>query len=325
MQYTDVKTKPQKAKQVSNSISKLDGILYVGKSIDDENLLVIHFDPLLDDKEVKKLKTKISKIAGIHKVNDISQGDTSGAIHCFFDIDGTLTQPQMSHVGIQVREIFEMLRKANVYIYFATGRSVADVRALMSYFSATVEKWAIAENGGILINPTHPDGFDKFGTRDEPLRFFRFLKKNRRVQEDTNQRNRETEMIILRGNLTPPQMKRLKIASNKTEKIRVEVLEGGSTYHITPKGVNKGSALAKFVHKRELSSEFNTVVSAGDTELDISMFQESKRSYLIGTATPEIRKEVTRLVGSGNLNTTILTGDYIRSLKTIYEDIAKIS
>jgi HAD superfamily hydrolase (TIGR01484 family) len=328
MFYTEVRTKAETREQILKTLQGINEISFVGESTEDPDLLVVHFDTSLEEDKIIKLKESLSDIKNVVEVGDMSKGTTIAAIHCFFDIDGTLTDPERSHIGTKVRQIFERYRKANIFIYFSTGRSIEDVRNLIGYFSPLVEKYAIAENGGVLIDPTHKDGIEKFGnTKTEPQRFYNYIRKNHPlVREDDDQRNRETEMIILQGDITSEEMTVLKTQAYYDDLIKVEVLRGGSTYHITPKGVNKGSMIAKWVNKRQLSLELNKIVSAGDTELDISMFEESQISYLMGTAAGWLKALVGELRKSGILKTTtVLQGTFLENLEKIYCDMAVLT
>ncbi len=212
----------------------------------------------------------------------------------------------------EVREIFQHMKDLEIRIYFSTGRAMDDVQQLINNYPVRLQ--AIVENGGILMG-YGKKGYDDIGDRTDPVKFVHFLKKKGHVvNEDTNQMGRTTEMVLFNNTIPRKTIdKEQKLAASK-ENIHVSILESQNSYHITGKGIHKGFALTELANRLKLGS-YDEIISVGDSELDVKMFIESRKSYLMGNATKGAKKLAPK--------TTIkLKGKYIDGIRQIYRDIA---
>ena len=244
------------------------------------------------DKKYKKIEPRKNKIK-----------------HIFFDIDSTITHHPAPTIYREIKDKFANFTAHNVAIYFCTGRDKKHVEALIKKFNTS--PYGIAEAGGIIINSNIPN--EKFGDRSEPDKLLLFIQNNyKKAQIDNNQQGRTTEVILKRESITRNQ---LDTAKNKS-KAKIEIHESKNTYHITKKGINKGTAISYLASVDELDlGENHVLYSVGDSELDIPMFNATNASFAVENATNETKKAATiTLKESG-----------VGRIDEIYEHIFKFS
>lgn len=229
--------------------------------------------------------------------------------HCFFDVDSTLTKGAPGYIAREVRTIFKNMKEQGIRVYFSTGRSMNDVNTLMSQYE--VQDCAIAENGGLLIG-FGKDGYTLMGSSDEPKKMFALLKQDG-AKEDVAQMGRITEVVVDKSSIS----RKLVEAVKEKNHIKVSILESKNSIHITAEGINKGSTMRELCNKLRLNLDYEEVISVGDSELDIPMFEESDRSYLLGNATVLARRNAPE-------STVRLTGTYVDGIRQVYHAIGDV-
>ena len=161
----------------------------------------------------------------------------------------------------------------------------------------------IAENGGIMILAL-PSERIKLGDRSDPDEVLHYMKVNcRRVREDVSQPMQITERIF-RKNVPESKFKEYV----KMSKANVDVLSSKTSYHVTMRGVNKGSALEKLKAHLEFG-EYDVAVGVGDSDLDVPMFEKSDWSFAVHNASRRAKKTAT----------TVLEGSYGDGVAEIYD------
>lgn len=323
--YVLVKTKPGRKTSLTKHIKKIKDVKDV-EIILGKNELLAKLNPFFDKNknQLKQIKTKFNKLK-TKGVVDFQlfqiQEDRNSFVdnnrfikHYFFDIDGTLTKKNSpGFVHYAVNEIFTEMKKLEVSVHFATGRSMRIVKNLIKKYPVQPE--AIAENGGIIIG-FGEDNYELLGHREQPVEFVNYLRtQNYNVHRDTNQMGHLTEMILVKDSVSRKKIEKAKENAKKELGIDVNILASQNSYHITEKGIDKGSALNELCNKLQLGS-YDEIISVGDSELDVPMFEASHKSYLLGNATPEAKKLAPK-------TTKKLRGKYIDAIRKIYSDLAK--
>lgn len=323
--YVFVQTSPGKKISLLKKIRTIKDVVSVEPVIG-ENELLVKLEPFFEKntQKIKQIKTKFYKLkkfglsdVGLLQIqeNEKNFADNNRFIkHYFFDIDSTLTSGPPGFVHHEVREIFQNMRDLEVMIYFSTGRSMDDVVRLMNNYP--VMQQAIVENGSILIG-YGKHNYDELGDRKNPVLFVKFLKDNNYAPKvDTSQMGRITEMVLQKKpSLSLKKIEKARQIAKKQKGIDISILGSQNSFHITQRGINKGSALNELANRLKLGS-YDEIISVGDSELDIPMFKESHRGYLMGNATTGARKLKPE-------NTVQLRGSYIEGIQQIYRDMAK--
>lgn len=270
--------------------------------LDQQDMLILKTKVPLYDNELERILSIEKKLLGIQtirsftfyplKTGKISKDKAkklkkAKIMHIFFDIDSTLTHQGISVLNRNVKEMFEKFREQNCSVYFCTGRSLQDVRKLIKMYKTS--PYGIAENGGIIINSSLTN--EKFGDRTEPDKLLiHMTNKNISYTLDSNQQSRKTEYVIIKESLTKTFLNR----AIRESKLKIEVHTSKNTYHISKRGVNKGTAIEYVTSEEELAlSSSHEVIAVGDSDLDIPMFKYSDSSYAVGNADSTVKKKAT--------------------------------
>ena len=253
------------------------------------NNLVVHLnDPLMsnDKKKIKKIEKKY-KMPGIKTiVSSTVKEDGEGFLtnvkhknlHCFFDIDSTLTNSN-GVINNRIRKIFEKMKNEhNMRIYFASGRNIPQILKDMEDFDT--EPYGIAENGGVIIGLGNK-GELLFGNRKEPDILDEYLKYYcPKIKEDIKQGFRKTERIYLQiPEVTRKQLSKYVQKSNA----KVEVQISKNSYHVSKKNVNKGTAIEKFTTEMQFGPN-DIIIAVGDADMDVSMIKNAQVGFAVGNA-----------------------------------------
>lgn len=254
----------------------------------DDGVVAILKDPVRrsDAAAVRRLEKKYA-VAGVTRVGIVTLNAAGSRfarelhhknVHCFCDIDSTLTRGD-GVIGRGIRSTFSRMKADNMRIYLASGRSISQLGKAMRKFAT--EEYGIAENGGIILG-LGDDGEIAVGSRDEPDRLDGYLKSNcPGVREDIPQGMRKTERIYTKSALP----RRKLDAYVKKSGARVEIHEGKSSYHVSKRKVNKGTAVARLTSELHFG-ELDTVVAVGDADMDAPMFREAAVSFAVGNSSP---------------------------------------
>ena len=242
----------------------------------------------------------VAEAAVIGTPDELVNTTFRNALHFFFDIDSTLTEGNSLILNKVIRTLKKMTRDGH-RIYLVSGRYAERVRADIELVGA--EPYGIAENGGI-ITLSLPSERIKLGDRSEPDKVLHYMKVNcRRVTEDIPQAMRITERIF-RKDVPEPKFKEYV----KKSRANVDVLSSKTSYHVTKRGVNKGSALEKMKAHLEFG-EYDVVVGVGDSDLDVPMFEKSDWSFAVHNASRRAKKAAT----------VVLEGSYGDGVAEIYD------
>lgn len=261
-------------------ISKFRGVSDV---YDAGENIVVHLKEFVVNRQEQKIKNLYKKynIAGVKKVTVTVVSDKSAIkirgknLHCFFDIDGTLTRGS-GIINRKIRTIFGKMKKDHgMRIYFASGRSIPRLAKDMESFGT--EPYGIAENGGIILGLINNE---TFGDRTQPDVLDSYMRRNcPKVREDIDQDYRKTERIYLQESISRKQMSEYV----KKSKAKVDVHPSKNSYHVSAKGINKGTAIEAFAAEMRFGPD-DFIVAIGDADMDLPMLDASDLGFAVGNA-----------------------------------------
>lgn len=296
-------------------IKKISRFKDTSNVYDAGNNLVVHLNNSLsiDNKQAVRKIEKKYKLLGIKTVivspvKVIPESPINiqyKNLHCFFDIDSTLTKGN-GVINKRIREIFEdMKNNNNMRIYFVSGRNIPQIRKDMTEFDT--EPYSIAENGGVLIGVGR-DGDLLFGDRKEPDAADIYLKSRcPNIKEDIGQGFRKTERIYLQTS----KVSRKKFDEYVTKsKAKVEVQASKNSYHVSKKAINKGSAVEKLTCELRFGRN-DIVVAVGDADMDESMIKNAQIGFAVGNASPAALKAAD----------VQLTYEHDKGIKEMYDEL----
>ena len=250
-------------------------------------------------KKIEKIRKALQKIPTIkeemkmYPVLETQEDESSPKmIHIFADIDSTLTHTGISALNRNVKSLIQKFTEKNCNFYFCTGRSYQDVTRLMRLYDTG--EYGIAENGGIILGIPKEQG--RRVDRKQPNKLIQYLlKKKISFTVDPKQKNRRTEYVLMRKSITETELKK----AIRLSTANVEYHASKNTYHISQKGINKGTAIEFLTSSEELDldPEIDEVIAIGDSGLDIPMFKYVEKGYFVGKPTPILKKKLDKFKG----------------------------
>jgi len=298
--------------QTLNKLKKLD--LFSQISVLTNNRLRLTTSKpvyLTDEKRIKKIRQKLKEIKTItpyafypftKKVIKITKKKKTKRLtsevdrffrHIFFDIDSTLTHKGVPTINRKIKSLFEDFLGKNCNLYFCSGRSYQVIKRLTQRYGFGHE-YGIAENGGIILGMGDADNGFRLKDNREPKKLRVYLmeqkaKKRLDFCEDLNQKNRKTEIVLDLNSISEKTLKKAIAAS----KAKVEYHKSKQAYHITTKGVNKGTAIEKLTSEElEVDPRIERVIGVGDSGLDLKMFEYCDEGYLVANADRGLNKQI---------------------------------
>lgn len=308
----------EKNADVNSIRKKIDNITDTSKiHKSGNNLVVLLSNPLSINSEqaINKIKNKY-KLSGIKTVTPgpVKEDQESPInirhknLHCFFDIDSTLTKGT-GVINKNIRQIFEDMKNKNgMRIYFVSGRSITQIHKDMTEFDT--EPYSIAENGGVLIGVGANDEM-LFGDRHQPDIFDGYVKSHcQKIKEDIDQDFRKTERIYLQTNKVSRKQFNEYV---KKSKAKVEIHASKNSYHVSKQSVNKGSAVEKLTSELRFGPN-DIVVAVGDADMDEPMIKTAEVGFAVGNASPAALKAAD----------VPLTHEHDRGIQEMYDKLLKL-
>lgn len=303
------------SKKESSIIRKIKSEKLGDISVSDLGQIIVTNNRITKSKEVQLVK-KLENIEGVldvvlinpHlKMKDVLTSEAFRSNQCifFFDIDSTLTQGIPGTIHPKIEPIFQKMKNKGIHILFATGRSMPDLCEIIKEYP--VSKYAIAENGGIILGFGRKSYYE-FGHRAEPAKVLTYLQRKYQTREDMEQDIRLTEVIFLQSDVT---RKQLNEAINK-EDASVEIHASANAYHISEKGINKGTAMIELCKRAHLGDRM--IISVGDSDMDIPMLEKAGYSFAVGNASPGAKKAAKK----------VLKGKFEKGIDEIFQLINRV-
>ncbi|GAB7091045.1 phosphoglycolate phosphatase [Halorubrum luteum] len=208
------------------------------------------------------------------------------------DIDGTLTTPDHR---IDPR-VFELLPGWEAPVVFATGKAFPYPVALAHFLG--LPQLVVAENGGIAY-----DGESTTITGD-PAACEAVVERFRELggeigwgAGETVNRWRETEIAVSMD----ADERLLREAAAEADG-DVEIVDTGYAYHVKSTGVNKGNGLT--VIADSLGVQPRSFVAVGDSENDVSTFEQAGEAYAVANADDAAKAAADHVLEEGFMNGT---------------------
>lgn len=286
-----VQTELKKQTYVLNKINKFKK---TKAKIFNKNTIIAVVEPFSSDQEsqIKKIREKFKKITGVKNIyegpvfkekEELEQNVVYRDHHFFFDIDSTLTRYSTGTINRKVLKIFRELNDRGYFLYFVSGRSYPKIKADMLNYP--VEEYAIAENGGLILHGTAAGSFEKHGNKEEPQKVWNYIRsRHTNITQDKKQGVRITEIVVLNKNITQKEIE----DAITTIGANAQVLASKEAFHISKKGVDKGSALEKLTTDLELGD--SQIIAVGDSDLDIPMFKAADLAFAPKNASSNIQQ-----------------------------------
>ena len=169
-----------------------------------------------------------------------------------------------------------------------------------------IQKTSIAENGGIILG-FMLEGYAEVGDKTEPNKVLDYLQKKYKIKEDMKQGERITEVIFLQSDVSS---KQLNEAIKKTG-AKVSIHKSQNSYHVSKKGVDKGSAILELGKRLKWGNAYK--IAVGDSQMDVPMFDACDYSFAPKNADDSARDACTQ----------VLDGNYEEAIARLHELIQK--
>lgn len=311
-----IQTKNDKQKSLLEKIGRLRKPKIIELIPSEDNIIIVKTEPFASDqtKEIEKLTKKLEKLPNVKSVSagpvykeneKMNDNITKRTCHFFFDIDSTLTRYSTGTINKQVKPLFRKMNEDH-FLYLISGRSHTKIMEDMKNLEY-VEDYAIAENGGIILRGYATGTEYRFGSREEPSKVWDFLVANNDgVKQDKSQGRRLTEIIVLPSSTLAQQD-----VENAIEQTgaNAQVLASRTSFHISKKGVDKGSAIEELGSILGLGDELT--IGVGDSQLDVPMFMATDEGFAPNNASDEIQQMTEK-------RPTIMSKDYFEGVIEMY-------
>jgi phosphoglycolate phosphatase len=197
-----------------------------------------------------------------------------------FDIDGTICDYE-GLLNLSAAHTIRWLRRLGYEVFLASGRGPWDTFYLGVFLGCS--KTAVCENGGVLM--TSPSDFRLYSDKSKSLEAYDLLSSKFQEVRIKPVSARLTEVVLLR---TFDLIKGQKILDGAS--IPIRILDSKFAYHLSRKGISKGSALKDALEILEISPDETVVI--GDSETDVSMFDLCGYSAAVANATDDVKSKV---------------------------------
>ena len=316
-----IKTETDDQQELLKKINRLRQPKIIEVIPSENNSIIIITEPFASDqtKQIEKTTKKLEDLPNVESVSagpiykenaELKDNITKRTCHFFFDIDSTLTRYSTGTINRQVKPLFRKMNEDH-FLYLVSGRSHTKIMEDMKNLEY-VEDYAIAENGGIILRGYAAGTEHRFGSREEPAKVWDFLiANNDDVKQDKSQGRRLTEIIVLPSDTLTDQDIENAIEQTGAD---VQVLASKTSFHISKKGVDKGTAIEELSSQLGLGDELT--IGVGDSQLDVPMFMATDEGFAPHNASDEIQNMTEK-------RPTIMSKDYFEGVIEMYEKYFK--
>jgi phosphoglycolate phosphatase len=201
------------------------------------------------------------------------------------DIDGTLTENGGGIVSLQALAKLRYLDRLGYSVIYVTGRSSIEAFVLAVFGGTT--RLAVGENGGAITMA--PQEHKLLASREKCMQGYEILKKSLDGVQEKPVFPRMTEVVMLRTFDIAEGQKIL-----DEHGLPLYLNDSKYAFHINEKGVDKALGLKEAL--KVLKAEPEEVVSIGDSETDIPMFQVCAHSVALGHADDQVKAKASHVV-----------------------------
>jgi phosphoglycolate phosphatase len=201
------------------------------------------------------------------------------------DIDGTLTENGGGIVSLQALAKLRYLDRLGYSVIYVTGRSSIEAFVLAVFGGTT--RLAVGENGGAITMA--PQEHKLLASREKCMQGYEILKKSLDGVQEKPVFPRMTEVVMLRTFDIAEGQKIL-----DEHGLPLYLNDSKYAFHINEKGVDKALGLKEAL--KVLKAEPEEVVSIGDSETDVPMFQVCAHSVALGHADDQVKAMASHVV-----------------------------
>ena len=201
------------------------------------------------------------------------------------DIDGTITENHGGQVSLDALEALRYMERLGHKVIFVSGRSSIEGYVL-SVFAGTT-RIAVGENGGAVT--FGPSVHKLLGNKDECMKAFEFLKSKIPQIKIKPVFPRMTE-VVLERTFDIDVAKKIVNENN----LPVQLSDSLYAFHINSSGINKARGFSEVMTMLSVSNE--DVISIGDSETDIPLFEMAGFSIALGNSAENVKSSATMSV-----------------------------
>ena len=201
------------------------------------------------------------------------------------DIDGTITENHSGQVSLDALEALRHMERLGHKVIFVSGRSSVE-EYVLSVFAGTT-RIAVGENGGAVMSG--PSDHKLLGNKDECVKAFEFLKSKVPQVKIKPVFPRMTEVVLERTFDIDVAKKIV-----KENNLPVELSDSPYAFHINSRGINKARGFGEVMKILSVSNE--DVISIGDSETDIPLFEMAGFSIALGNSAENVKSSATMSV-----------------------------
>jgi len=201
------------------------------------------------------------------------------------DIDGTVTENGGGRINLDALLALRHLKKIGHNVIFVSGRSSVEAY-LLSVFGGTTQI-GVGENGGCITQG--PTTHTLLGNIQDCQNAFELLKSK---MENVLQKPvfpRMTEIVLERTFDIKQAQSILKKSGHD-----VELADSQYAYHINSSGVDKAMGFRTVMKMLSISHE--DVISIGDSETDVPLFEISQISVALGNSSEQVKSHASMIV-----------------------------
>lgn len=196
------------------------------------------------------------------------------------DIDGTLTENGGGRIHLGALNSLRHLRRLGHNVILVSGRSSVEGYLLSVY--GGLNTMAVGENGGCITYGANDHIL--LGNKTKCVEAFELIRSKLSGVKEKPVFPRMTEVVLER---TFDMADAQKII--RQEKLEVSLSDSQYAIHINSAGINKAAGFKQVMAR--LNINYEDVITIGDSETDVPLFEISKYSIAVGNASDEVKSK----------------------------------
>lgn len=207
------------------------------------------------------------------------------------DIDGTLTENGGGRIHLGALNSLRHLRRLGHNVILVSGRSSVEGYLLSVY--GGLNTMAVGENGGCITYGANDHIL--LGNKTKCVEAFELIRSKLSGVKEKPVFPRMTEVVLER---TFDMADAQKII--RQEKLGVSLSDSQYAIHINSAGINKAAGFKQVMAR--LNINYEDIITIGDSETDVPLFEISKYSIAVGNASDAVKSKakMTTLAHAGD-------------------------
>ncbi len=203
------------------------------------------------------------------------------------DIDGTITENGGGRIHLGALGSLRHMRKLGHNVILVSGRSSVEGYLLSVY--GGLNTIAVGENGGCITHGANEHVL--LGDKAKCVEALQLIRSKLSNVKEKQVFPRMTEVVLERTF-------DINDAKTVTREKNLDVLLSDSQYaiHINSAGINKATGFKQIMERLDIKSE--DVISIGDSETDVPLFEMAKISVAVGNASDHVKSLATMAVSA---------------------------